>query len=201
MKKFLETWFGPNPLKELGLFILAAGIVCGLLVLGSYVMGAEQAPKHDIVYCGAPWCSGCNQMKPVIKTLEKEGYSVYRPKKIEWPKYRVTLIPTTIVYSNGVEVKRFVGYASKATIRAYLPKSVSAQKKRIKVVIAGYDDRRFAISIMGRVLKEEGIELVHLEKRDYRKYEIKNVPTVIFFENGVEKYRLSACGDCDHCKS
>ena len=196
MKKF---YISPGLMKELGLFALVFGIIFLVMAVGAYVLSAEQAPKHDIVFCRAPWCSGCTAMKPVIKELEKEGYSVYRPTQKEWPKYGVTRIPTTIVYSNGVEAMRFEGIFTKTAIKAYLINVVT--KKRIKVVIAGYDDRRVTISIMGRVLKEEGIELIHLEKRDYRKYKIKDVPTVIFFENGVEKYRLSACGDCDHCKS
>lgn len=179
--------------KELLLF---AGISLMIIYLQAFIKmscAQETNNKPDIVFCSAPWCSGCKAMKPIINELEKEGYSVYRPKQAEWPKYQVRYIPTTIVYSNGVELKRFTGKVSKAVLKAYLPRRIHlATTKDIKIVLAGYDDRRFTISVIGRVLAKEGIRLVHLERKDYARYGVTSDPTIIFYENGVEKYRLCA---------
>jgi len=255
---------------------ITASIIATLL-LGNFVFGADTA-EHDVVFCGASWCSGCQKMKPVIKQVEALGYDVYHAKKSEWNSYKVRHIPTTIIYQNGKEVKRFVGYASfqkmdkylpkkkaayydigffgkpydpdsirmekrmqellgegysvhsapqdklhiynirrfpttiiflngyevkrfeglvsKAEIRAYLSGRVDIRKadystkKSVKIVLAGYDDHRLTISVIGRVLAKEGVQLVHLERKDYSRYGVTTTPTIIFYENGVEKYRL-----------
>jgi len=259
----------------MGLFkelLILSGISLLVIYGAAFVKALAQVPQPDIVFCSASWCSGCQKMKPVIKKIEALGYKVYHAKQSEWKSYGVRYIPTTIIYQNGKEVKRFVGYASykklakylpkkasrydigffgrpydpdsirmekrlrelivegysvnfsvydalsiynirrypttiiflngyevkrfeglvsKAEIKAYLSRRIATQKtKKIKIVLAGYDDRRFSISVIGRVLKKQGVELVHIEEKDYPLYDIETTPTIIFYEDGVEKYRL-----------
>jgi len=137
---------------------------------------ATPAMSADIVYCGTDWCSACREMKPVIEKLEAK-YDVYHAKKIEFPKYRVTQIPTTIVYRNGYEVKRFVGYVDAATIEAH----------KLTIRVFGFSDHRFSIRVIGRILKRKhDITLIH--ELDNEKYNVKG-DAIIFYENGKEVYR------------
>jgi len=68
----------------------------------------------------APWCGPCLMAEPIIEELAKEYESKIKVGKLnvdENPKmsqkYEVMSIPTVIVFSNGKEIKRLVGFPGK----------------------------------------------------------------------------------------
>jgi len=69
----------------------------------------------------AAWCGPCMMAEPIIEELAKEYESKIKVGKLnvdENPKmsqkYEVMSIPTVIVFSNGKEIKRLVGFPGKS---------------------------------------------------------------------------------------
>ncbi|PIU28808.1 thioredoxin [Candidatus Woesebacteria bacterium CG07_land_8_20_14_0_80_44_9] len=68
----------------------------------------------------APWCGPCQTAGPVIEELAKEHEGKIKVGKLnvdENPqigqKYGILSIPTVIIFKNGEEVKRQVGFVGK----------------------------------------------------------------------------------------
>ena len=66
------------------------------------------------VYFWADWCSPCKHFSPVIEDLKKEkNLNLFKVNADESPisseTFKVTGIPTIIVFKDGIEVKRIVG--------------------------------------------------------------------------------------------
>jgi len=68
----------------------------------------------------APWCGPCQTAGPVIEELAKEYEGKIKVGKLnvdENPKisekYGILSIPTVIIFKNGEEVKRQVGFVGK----------------------------------------------------------------------------------------
>ena len=68
----------------------------------------------------APWCGPCQTAGPVIEELAKEHEGKIKMGKLnvdENPqigqKYGILSIPTVIIFKNGEEVKRQVGFVGK----------------------------------------------------------------------------------------
>lgn len=102
------------------------GIVLALGSVALLAPGNEtepfQAPFNGIVFATMPGCSGCVMMEPEIMKLERKGYFILRVGRELFPEYRVRGAPTTIIYRNGAEVKRFENFVSAAEIEPYLNK-------------------------------------------------------------------------------
>jgi len=68
----------------------------------------------------APWCMPCKMMAPVLNTLAEEltgnasigKLNVDQQQSISL-KYGVRSIPTLLLFKNGEEINRFVGFKSK----------------------------------------------------------------------------------------
>lgn len=100
-------------------------VLLTLLIVGSYCLitsCAEQKHQPNIVFCASQDSADSAKMGPVIAELERDGYQVYRPARNEWAIYGVRYAPTTIIYSNGLEIHRFIGFAHPAKLRVYLKK-------------------------------------------------------------------------------
>lgn len=68
--------------------------------------------EKQILFFSAPWCEGCQQLKPVIDQLKRN--ITVEEINIDYDSDRasdakVQSIPTTILVQNGQEIKRFVG--------------------------------------------------------------------------------------------
>lgn len=70
-------------------------------------------PDNYLLIWTADWCGYCKEIKAVAEELRAEGFDIYY---IDFDENRekarscnVTSLPTTIVYTNGEEVKRLVG--------------------------------------------------------------------------------------------
>ena len=67
-----------------------------------------------VKFFNAAWCGPCQQMKPGIDKLVKEGYPIQMVDVDENPTLaesaEVRGVPTTAIYENGNLVERIVGY-------------------------------------------------------------------------------------------
>ena len=68
----------------------------------------------EVKFFNAAWCGPCQQMKPGIDKLVKEGYPIQMVDVDENPTLaesaEVRGVPTTAIYENGKLVERIVGY-------------------------------------------------------------------------------------------
>ena len=70
-----------------------------------------------VKFFNAAWCGPCQQMKPHIDALVKEGYSIEMVDVDEQPTLaesaNVRGVPTTAIYEDGELVESIVGYQDK----------------------------------------------------------------------------------------
>lgn len=81
---------------------------------------ALQADLPVLVDFGAPWCGPCLMADPVIEELAKEYEGKIKVGKMnvdQGPKtaqkYGIMSVPTVIVFKDGKEVKRQIGFPGK----------------------------------------------------------------------------------------
>jgi len=67
-------------------------------------------------------------------------------------------------------------------------KTLSQQKQGITVVVCGFNERAFTLNVVARVLKKDGITVIHTT--DYEKYGVTETPTIIVYEGGEEVFRF-----------
>lgn len=74
----------------------------------------------------ADWCGPCKMIAPIVEEIanERTDITVGKINVDESPalamKYNVSSIPTLIVFKNGIELNRIVGYRPKEDILAKL---------------------------------------------------------------------------------
>jgi thioredoxin 1 len=68
----------------------------------------------------AAWCGPCKMMAPVLNELSEEvdgkvtiGKVNVEEQKMTSSKFKIRSIPTMILFKNGKEIHRFMGYKSK----------------------------------------------------------------------------------------
>jgi thioredoxin 1 len=73
----------------------------------------------------APWCGYCQRLTPVLDELAGETGGKYKIVKINVDqnrslaqKYGVMSLPTMILFKNGDQVEKFMGFMPKANIEA-----------------------------------------------------------------------------------
>jgi thioredoxin 1 len=71
----------------------------------------------------AAWCGPCKMMAPILNDLAEQvdgkvtiGKVHVEEQKITSSKFKIRSIPTMILFKNGIEIHRFIGYKSKETI-------------------------------------------------------------------------------------
>lgn len=71
----------------------------------------------------APWCMPCKMMAPVLNEIAEDTEAKVQVCKVNVDeyqslasKYGIRGIPTTVLFSNGKEINRFVGVKSKRFI-------------------------------------------------------------------------------------
>jgi thioredoxin 1 len=80
----------------------------------------------------AAWCGPCKMMGPVLNDLAEEvngkvtiGKINVEEQKVTASKFKIRSIPTMILFKNGIEIHRFIGFKSKEIIlREFERKSV-----------------------------------------------------------------------------
>ena len=85
------------------------------------------AAETALVDFWAPWCGPCKMLGPVFEEAEKEvnGKAVLAKVNVDEQqdlavRFGVTSIPTLILFKNGKEVKRSLGFIDKTKILALL---------------------------------------------------------------------------------
>ena len=80
----------------------------------------------------AEWCAPCRMVGPVLEEIAKEQDGKLTVAKIDvdanpgiGPRYRVQGIPTMILFKDGQEVDRVVGYLPKPQLWQRLSKSLT----------------------------------------------------------------------------
>ena len=87
------------------------------------------AKGRTLVDFWAGWCMPCRMVAPVIEELAEEFEGSVAVGKVDVDsenalaaRFGVASIPTVILFSDGVEIKRFVGVQPKATYQSELRK-------------------------------------------------------------------------------
>ena len=83
----------------------------------------------EVKFFNATWCGPCQQMKPHVDKLNKEGYSIESVDIDENPTLaesaNVRGVPTIAIYENGKLVESIVGYQDKD----FFQKKIDVYKK------------------------------------------------------------------------
>jgi len=79
-----------------------------------------QAKESTLVDFWAEWCGPCKMIEPVVETLAEEYDGRLRVARMDVDsnrqtpgRYGIRGIPTLILFKNGMEVTRIVGYRPK----------------------------------------------------------------------------------------
>lgn len=79
----------------------------------------------------APWCGPCKMISPVLEELEKEYNGKVKFVKVNVDnnpvisqKYRITSIPTVMVFKNGTTADTMVGFRPKNAIKELIERHV-----------------------------------------------------------------------------
>jgi|WetSurMetagenome_2_1015567.scaffolds.fasta_scaffold09146_4 thioredoxin 1 len=91
-----------------------------VIILNENNFQSELKNRVVLVDFWASWCPPCRMMEPVIEQVAtgSKGFAYVGKVNVDENqslamKYQVQNIPTTIIFKNGKEVKRFVGVNSK----------------------------------------------------------------------------------------
>jgi thioredoxin 1 len=80
----------------------------------------------------APWCGPCRMVSPIVEELSNEYGEAVRFTKMNTDEnentmieYGITSIPTLIIFKDGQEVNRLVGFAPKEQLRRQIDRSLA----------------------------------------------------------------------------
>ncbi len=83
-------------------------------------------PGLVVIDCWSPWCSPCNRLNPVIKTLADKNTDITIGKlnTVEnldvTARFRIDGIPTILFFKDGNLVKRILGYHNEQQLQSFI---------------------------------------------------------------------------------
>lgn len=84
-----------------------------------------------VIDCWAPWCGPCRMLSPTIDAMARDMKGEVAFGKLNTDdnfgtagKYRISGIPTLLVFKNGQLVDRMVGAAPKNMVEAHVKRSL-----------------------------------------------------------------------------
>lgn len=82
-----------------------------------------QSPQPILVDFYADWCGPCRALAPIVEEIAHELNSKLKVVKLDVDQnqetamqYGVQSIPTLLIFKNGKEVERLIGYMSKSKL-------------------------------------------------------------------------------------
>ena len=87
----------------------------------------QRSPEKALVVFSAPWCPACKRYEPIVKSLAAERalkiriFFVNVEESLSLAKhFGIERLPTSLIFQNGKEVTRFVGYKSRSKLTKIL---------------------------------------------------------------------------------
>jgi thioredoxin 1 len=99
---------------------------------GSFETEVKQSEQPVLVDFWAPWCGPCRVLAPVVEELAGEYDGKVKICKINTDEniktaqdYRISSIPSLIMFKNGQPVEQMVGVHQKSSLSEMLEKHLS----------------------------------------------------------------------------
>jgi thioredoxin 1 len=93
-----------------------------------------EAASPVVVDFWAPWCGPCRMVSPIVEELSYEYGERVRFAKMNTDDNELTAaqfgiqsIPTLVIFNNGREVNRLIGFAPKEQLKRQIDRSLSMQ--------------------------------------------------------------------------
>jgi len=114
-----------------GATLVALAVPTARLLSAGATVG-QSVPQIGLLDFTATWCGPCQQMSPVVESLQRQGYPVYKVDVDQRPdlarQFRITGMPTFVLVVNGQEVMRQTGATSESQLRRMLLQIPEYQK-------------------------------------------------------------------------
>src|SRR5438270_10159446 len=107
--------------------------------MGKPQVTSDQSFEADVIKSDTPvlvdfwatWCGPCRMIAPVLEEIATEKDGLLKVAKLDIDenpdiaqKFGVMSIPTLLVFKNGQEVSRIVGYKNKSQLLSQLDKAM-----------------------------------------------------------------------------
>jgi len=112
-----------------------------IMLLMMAIDGASSsAPDVQLLDFSAGYCGPCQQMVPILQSMEHAGYPIRQIDITEDPelakRFKVERIPTLVLVVEGKEIERFVGLRSKDELCAAMNKASAALSAKRRTATA-----------------------------------------------------------------
>lgn len=102
------------------------------VTVSSFDQEVLQASLPVLVDFWAPWCGPCRMVSPIVEAIGKKYEGKLKVVKVNTDEnqqlasdYRITGIPTLIVFKGGKEIDRIVGYLPQEALSTQVAKHLA----------------------------------------------------------------------------